>query len=328
MKKPSRIPWYYFALGALLLGVLLFVFFLSNASKQTPELGITYSTVYAQELGLDPIETYRQIVDELEVKLVRLPVYWSQVQLEEGGESQWETVDQLLEISEEHEVQVVLAIGQKVPRWPECHIPDWVEEKSEHERYRLLLSYLTELVTRYRDSEAIVRWQVENEPFFPFGECPEVNTDYLLQEIKTVRALDNRPIQMTVSGELEPWLGSAGQADVLGVSLYRVTWNDFYGYFIYPFTPAFYSLRAWGAEFFVESVIISELQAEPWFFEGIDTRSPEEWSEVFTPAMLEENIQFAKETGLDEVYLWGVEWWYYLRAHGVSALWETAKNYF
>ncbi len=242
MKKRihARIPWYLYLVGLFVIGTLLFLFLLSNEWGGDPEYGVTYSVVYAQELGLDPVGAYETVLEELEVKLVRLPVYWTRVEPIEGAGYDWEELDALIALSEAHGVDLTLAIGQKVPRWPECHLPGWVLSKSEHERYRALLRYLTEVVTRYRDSEAIVRWQVENEPLFPFGVCPNVNADYLEQEVKTVRALDDRPIQMTVSGELEPWAVVMGQTDVLGVSMYRVTWNDVYGYFIYPFTPAFY----------------------------------------------------------------------------------------
>jgi len=330
MKKRNlpRIPWYGYLLAIIVLGTLLFLFLATNVLGAKPEFGVTYSVVYAEELGLDPVGAYETILKDLDVKLIRLPVYWTRIQPIEGGQSKWEELDRLIALSEEHGAELTLAIGQKVPRWPECHFPEWVLSKSEHERYRALLSYLTEVVTRYRDSEAIVRWQVENEPLFPFGVCPNVNTDYLLQEVKTVRALDDRPIQMTVSGELEPWAALMGESDILGVSMYRVTWNDVYGYFIYPFTPTFYRLRAWAAELFVDDVIISELQAEPWFYESIENKAPKEWYSVFTKEMMQNNIEFAEETGLDEVYLWGVEWWYYLSIHGTDDLWKYALTIF
>jgi len=39
------------------------------------------------------------------------------------------------------------------------------------------------------------------------------------------------------------------------------------------------------------------------------------------------NITFAKEAGFDEVYLWGVEWWYLLKEKkNYPNYWETAKK--
>ncbi len=78
----------------------------------------------------------------------------------------------------------------------------------------------------------------------------------------------------------------------------------------------------------MDKVVISELQAEPWFFEDIANKKPEEWYDIFTKEMMQSNVDFAEETGLDEVYLWGVEWWYYLKNHQINDLWDYAETLF
>ena len=41
------------------------------------------------------------------------------------------------------------------------------------------------------------------------------------------------------------------------------------------------------------------------------------------------NIDFAKRTGLDTIYLWGGEWWYWLKiSQDNPDLWNEAKNLF
>ena len=43
----------------------------------------------------------------------------------------------------------------------------------------------------------------------------------------------------------------------------------------------------------------------------------------------QKNIKFAKKTGLDEFYLWGAEWWYWLKTkHDKPEIWEEAKKLF
>jgi hypothetical protein len=39
------------------------------------------------------------------------------------------------------------------------------------------------------------------------------------------------------------------------------------------------------------------------------------------------NIEFAKKTGLDEFYLWGAEWWYWLKEkQNQPEIWKEAKK--
>jgi len=42
---------------------------------------------------------------------------------------------------------------------------------------------------------------------------------------------------------------------------------------------------------------------------------------------LKKNIEFAKKTGLKEFYLWGGEWWYWMKEkQGRPELWEEVKK--
>lgn len=289
--------------------------------------GVTYSWIYARQLGLDPFGTYEAIVDDLGVRHVRLPVYWSEVE-RSPKEYDWSASDELLAISEARGVDVTLVVGMKVPRWPECYVPDWAEMFDDAQQHELASVFVEETVNRYKDSSAIIRWQVDNETFFPYGECPGMSVAQFTERVGLVRSLDDRPIQVTVSGELGPWLDSAQAADVLGISMYRQTWNDFFGYFIYPLTPEYYFFRAQLVEDYVSQVVISELQAEPWFPEPIESRSLTDWYDSFTTQMLERNVAFARDVGVAEAYLWGAEWWYALKQAGDDRLWEAARSIF
>ena len=41
------------------------------------------------------------------------------------------------------------------------------------------------------------------------------------------------------------------------------------------------------------------------------------------------NIAYAKKTGFDQFYLWGAEWWYWLKdEHNRGEIWNEAKNLF
>jgi hypothetical protein len=331
LKHHSRIFTFVLFL-ILILGVFLF-FQMSRQLLGAPELektryGITFSTVYAKQLGLDPRESYLTLVEDLGVRAVRLPVYWSEVEIA-PNEFDWALMDQLIDDSEALGVKLTLVVGTKVPRWPECYTPDWAEMMSHEEQHRAGVKMIEATVNRYKNSAAIERWQVENEPFFPFGTCVQLTQAQFEERVDLVRRLDpTRPIQVTVSGELGPWTVEKSQADVLGISMYRLVWNDLFGYFMYPLVPEYYYVRAQMAKRDVARVIISELQAEPWFPEPIERRTLSQWYQAFDADMFENNLQFVENAHLPEVYLWGAEWWVLMKENGDDRLWEVAKNIF
>lgn len=315
-----------------LAAVGLFLFArISIALRQTPKqsirYGITYSTIYAGYLGLDPIATYHDLVENLGVRVVRLPVYWSEIEPKKDVYD-WNQLDDLVKYSEAHQVKLTLAIGHKVPRWPECFIPGWALKISDTDQQKDVLNMIRSVVSRYHDSRAVEKWQIENEPFLPFGVCQQMSETDVKEEITLVHSMDTRPVQMTASGEMEPWGSSAHMSDVFGISLYRITWNNLFGYFTYPLSPLFYRVRALPILASGKQMIVSELQAEPWFSEDLKDQSVSYWYSVFTAEDLAENVRFAKDVGFSEVDLWGAEWWVYLKQHGEDRLWNEAKKLF
>lgn len=312
--------------AAVFVAVGVWVSMWANRSEEQT-LGVTFSTVYARQLGLDPREAFAALLDEVGVRRFRIPVYWSEVE-PVNGEYHWDDVDWIMAEAAKRGAAVTLAVGMKVPRWPECYIPDWAETGGYPFDREELEDFLRVTVERYKASPALARWQVENEAGFAYGVCPEPDAEQLAKEIDLVRSLDDRPIVLTASGELEWWLPVALRADVLGVSVYRVTWNRFVGYFRYPIPASFYRLRAALIRPFVKGVGISELQAEPWFPEAIENRTPAEWYAEFTEEDLREHVDFAARTGIGEADLWGAEWWYFLKKGGEPRLWDEAKNIF
>lgn len=330
MKHHHKKSFYLFmgvaGVATLTLFVAAFVWLNSRPITHTT-FGVTFSWVYAQELHQDPLDLYEELIDDLKVRHVRLPLYWSQIETAQD-EFDWKMPDALVALSEDRGVQLTIAVGIKVPRWPECYIPDWVKTQDVTKQNQAALSFIEESVNRYKGSSAVVRWQVENEPFFLYGECPEISVAQFKQHVDLVRDLDDRPIQVTVSGEMGPWLDSAQAGDILGISMYRKTWNDLFGYFIYPLTPEYYFFRASLIKEYVSQVIVSELQAEPWFSAPIDSRPLSYWYDVFDVEMFENNIEFVRQAGLPEAYLWGAEWWYTLKQDGDDRLWEAARPLF
>lgn len=329
-KKPRLLSW--ILLLTLILGIFLF-FQMARKLQDRPVLpptryGITFSTVYAEQLGLDPMETYQTLVEDLGVRVVRLPVYWSQIETEQGR-FEWDLMDQLIEYSQRLGVKLTIVVGTKVPRWPECYLPDWAKPFSPDAQQKAGIKMIETTVERYKNSPAVERWQVENEPFFPFGSCRQMTIPEFRERVDLVRSIDStRPIQVTVSGETGLWSVERDAADILGISLYRLTWNELFGYFLYPLTPEYYYLRAQLAQKDVERVIVSELQAEPWFAEPRQNRTLAQWYNAFDEELFRNNLRFVENAHLPEVYLWGAEWWTLLKVNGDDRLWNVAKEVF
>lgn len=328
----ARILTVFILLIILIGGIVLF--FLMNfgvgfrTNRTPPRFGITFSTTYTKQLGLDVQESFRAFVDELGVRAIRVPVYWSEIE-RSPDQFDWQELDALVSYSDERDVKITLVVGTKVPRWPECFIPDWAEALGSHEQQTRVLGMIGAVVNRYKNSPSLERWQVENEPFFHFGICTQLTLAQFQERVDLVRSLDpSHPIQITVSGELTSWKNEANSADILGISMYRLVWNDLFGYFIYPVTPQFYYTRAKLIGPSVERVIVSELQAEPWFSEPIQSRSLDKWYFAFDEEMFRKNIEFVDEAGLPEVYLWGAEWWYLLKENKDERLWKVAEKVF
>lgn len=300
----------------------------SNLSVPTERMliGATFSKPYAESLGLDWKAVYTAVLDELKVQRLRIPAYWDNIEPEPGVYN-FADVDWQVEQAAEHGAQVVLAVGRKLPRWPECHVPAWATGMDENLLRARILAMVEKSVRHFADYPNIIMWQVENEPFFPFGDCPDPDRALLKQEVQVVHSLDNRPVMVTESGELSTWINAASLGDVLGISAYRVVWDKRLGYLYWPITPATYRGRAAAIRGFVDDIIISELQAEPWVPGGIEKMPVDEQLRLLSPQRLRDNVDFARRIGFSSAYFWGVEWWYWLKTvKGHPEIWEDAKE--
>lgn len=314
--------------------LLLFGYFNlpGTAPREDVKLGMTFSLRYAQDLGLDWKETYLALLDDVGVKKLRLPVYWDLVEREQGRYD-WSDIDWQLAEAQKRGADVILTIGQRVPRWPECHIPAWANGEEER-RQAAMLHFMSKAVERYKNSSAVSMWQVENEPFLVFfGICPPFDKKFLDQEIAFVKSLDaTRKVLLTDSGELSLWVSAAKRGDVFGTTMYRHIWSPKAGgYFTYPIGPNFFRMKELLVRMFTkqENLIVIELQAEPWASGWIADISLEEQFRTMDEMKLRENVEYAKRVGFPEVYLWGGEWWYWMKVKkDYPALWETGKELF
>lgn len=301
---------------------------ISNGEKMS--FGATFSKPFAQFMGLDWKETYLAVLDDLGVKKLRLMSYWTEIESSKGVYL-FADLDWQIETAQNRGAEMIVVLGQKQPRWPECHIPDWAGKLSKEERQKEANEFIKKVIERYKDKKNITAWQVENEPYFDFGECPDMESDYLDQEIALVRSLDNRPIIVTDSGEFGYWYSAARSADILGTTLYRIVWNKSIGYIKYPIPSSFYRMKAELIRRLtgVKKVIIAELQGEAWGTAMPNEMALDEQYKSMDPEKFRAIVKYAQATGFSESYFWGAEWWYWLKkVKGDDRMWQEAKKIF
>ncbi|MBU1038719.1 beta-galactosidase [Patescibacteria group bacterium] len=293
-----------------------------------PLLVATFSAEQARYLGLDVFESYEKIIRELKPKQIRLQANWDDIE-KQSGQFDFVELDSLISLAKQNNIAVTLAIGRKLPRWPECHDPDWLKNLRPDEVDERLFSMLEQVVAHYQANEAIVRWQLENEPLFTFGNCPVPNWHRLVKEVNLLRRLDSsRPILLTDSGELSAWWETASLADVQGVTLYRVTWNPLTGYFTYPLPAVWYRLKAALASLWVKDIIISELQLEPWAPDGLNNITYEQVQKSMSLARFNNNVNYFYKIGFNEGFVWGIEWWLKADQLGWPEYWQAGLKIF
>jgi len=73
-------------------------------------------------------------------------------------------------------------------------------------------------------------------------------------------------------------------------------------------------------------MIIVELQAEPWSPSAIHETAVWKQAKSMDLDKFKGIIDYTRQTGFDEAYLWGVEWWYWRKEIGNNALWQEAKK--
>jgi len=331
------IRWLKRIIGTLLILVLvggLLLWWL--AQKPVPEditYGMSFNTLYATELGLDWQETYDAIVDDLGVRHLRLAAHWPMIE-PERDEYNWVELDYQITKAEAVGADVILGVGRRLPRWPECHVPEWAEELSWEEQQQEILTYMQAVVERYHEYEHIIHWQVENEPYlevFAFEHCGKFDERFFEAQVEFVRTLDpERPILVTDSGNLGLWTGAYRNGDAFGTSVYVHFWNPELGQFRTVLPPWIYRVKEnlMALRYGEKPTYLIELSAEPWLVAPITEVDVETQFTRMNPEMFEDILAYARETRFEKQYLWGAEWWYWLTFHGHPELWKRGQELF
>lgn len=287
-----------------------------------PKIGITLCPTQLDYLGISLDYAIQESV-KYGFSHIRLPVYWSQVEVEPGIFN-FDQLEQVLSFYQQVNQLVVLTVGVKAPRWPEYFWPDFVKDQNpaNPDTQAQILKFIKTTIKRLKPFSCITHFQVENEPLDESGpDKQRIPVDFLYQEIKLVKKLDPRPVIVTLWGNDLTGRNFLDQiipvCDVMGIDLYFDQFiANIMGKSIYagPRT-SLKKIHQYLAKTDKE-IWLTELQAEPWEKNEQNYLSQNPGS--MSVEKLASNIKKASQLPISEIILWGYEYWLYQKKLGNS----------
>ncbi len=311
--------------------------YIHTESSQPLQMGVSFIPDYAQSLGLNPQQTMDALIG-IGVKEFRLTSYWSDTE-PAPNQYNFTQLDWEFQKAEAAHVKVILVLGLRQPRWPECHPPSWINTNQPASNWQPQLeAFMTKVIERYKNSPSLVDYQLENEYLLHgFGEC--TSYDYtrqrLIDEDNLVKRLDPKhPIIIARSNNTIGFPTGQPHGSEYSVSVYKRVWDAkvTHRYFEYPIPAWYYAFLAGYQKLFLgKDMIVGELQAEAWPPHGqsITQTSLAEQNKSMNARILKDRFNYGKGTGMRTIMLWGAEYWYYRKVvlHDPS-LWNVAKQEF
>lgn len=342
LRRYWRHSWWHKALVIVLLIITLAIggmygiarWYIHTESSKPLEMGVSFIPDYAQSLGVDPQQTMDALLG-IGVRHFRLVSYWSDAE-QTRGQYDFSQLDWEFQKAEAAHAKVILTVGLRQPRWPECHQPDWAGQLPKEQWQAALQKYMSAVVQRYQHSPSLESYQLENEYFLKgFGICTDFSRQRLVDEYALMKRLD--PHHPVIVGRSNNALGiplGQPQPDEFSISVYKRVWDAgvTHRYIEYPYPAWFYGFLA-GTQRIVNhrDMIIGELQAEAWPPNGksISEISLAEQNKSLNAKRLQDRFGYGRATGMRQIYLWGAEYWYYRDQvlHDPS-LWNVAREEF
>jgi hypothetical protein len=309
--------------------------YIHSQASQPLEQGVSFIPDYAQSLGLNQQETMDALLG-INVRHFRLTSYWSDME-RTPGRYDFSQLDWEFQKAEAKHAKIILTVGLRQPRWPECHKPDWVDTTKPTGQWQPQLeSFMRAVVNRYKNSPSLESYQLENEYFLKgFGYCDNYSRQRLIDEYNLVKQTD--PTHPIIVGRSNNAIGmptGQPQPDEFSISVYKRVWDAGVTrrYLEYPYPSWYYSFLA-GLQKIItgKDMIIGELQAEAWPPNGqtIQETPLAEQNKSLNAERLADRFEYGRATGMRGIYLWGAEYWYYrqVKLHDPS-LWNVAKQEF
>lgn len=323
-----------------------------------PQYGVSYSFEQAEWYGLDPMESYVEMLDEIKPNWVRLPFFWDQM-VDENGELKIESLKFAAEEAGKRDIKVVIALGAKTPYYPETHLPEEIKRQvafgqkitPEHPIADDLLAIDEKLVRELSSYTNISHWQVENEPFLGDERGVSVSPKLVSREIEIVKGADplrrpvivNHPAGWYFDNKWRELLAALSLGDVYSTNAYfktqgtnliavkiaglevKIPWPNFLVWPVQSWplvSPPYQKLKEeaqkQGVGFWV-----MEMQAEPYIRTLADAQKN---SFEYSASDLKAASDFLMSYKIDSVGFWGVHFWQFRNKLGDNSWLNTAKN--
>ena len=244
--------------------------YIHSESSKPLQLGVSFIPDYAESFGLNPQQTMQALLN-IGVRQFRLTSYWSDV---EPAPNQYDfsQLDWEFALAQQYHAKIILTVGLRQPRWPECHPPSWVNTNAPESTWQPQLeAEMTKVIDRYKNSPSLESYQVENEYFLKaFGTCSSTtySRSRLISEVNLVRKLDpHHSIIVARSNNAIGFPTGQPQPDEFSITVYKRIWDAgvTHRYLEYPYPAWYYAFLAGFQKIFLhKDMMIGELQAEAW----------------------------------------------------------------
>ncbi|NCB50223.1 MAG: hypothetical protein EOM53_06095 [Alphaproteobacteria bacterium] len=131
MKK--RIFWALITFLIIIISLLVYFFMGNKPLAENITWGVNFSQKQALDLSLEPKEIYIDMLDNLKVRNIKIAMHWDLIEKTQDS-FDMEDFDFYMEEAKKRDAKVILAIGIKTPRWPEYHMPSWLEDLTKEEQ--------------------------------------------------------------------------------------------------------------------------------------------------------------------------------------------------
>lgn len=289
----------------------------------------SFSVSQAELFKTDWKANYLALLDDMQIRQFRLMSYWNRYE-PVRGEIDLSELDWQMDEAARRGAKVSLVVGLRQPRWPECHEPKWSTALPVNEWKQALYAYMEVVVKRYRNHPALESLQLENESqAWYFGDCrQQPDPVRVREEFDLVRRWTDKPVWMSLSDQYGmPW-GYPG-ADAYGYSLYTKVYNNLIpGTYVNPSPPLWFHTGRGAiiSAIYGKPLFLHELQLEPWGPKNIVDLTRQEQDMTMSPDKIRYNLEFGRKLGVDQIYTWGSEWWYWRKINGDTRPWDTVKQ--
>lgn len=315
-----------------------------EASPSRSMVGFSFSAAAARYWGLDPDSALTTLLDRLDPDMVRLPVYWSDVQ-PAADRFDFSTVDEQLAAVREHNSEtpgrptaVTLVVGARNIGYPEVYLPSWIREPDDANFQAVVRGpqyqrYLEEAFARYAPEPLVYAWQVENEPLDNIQNrgtgAISLSVSEVRSDLNVLRRFDRaRPAVVTTfnstsldldkagSSVLAPVLTRLGGPQPAGNPKQALGLGDVLGLDVYVVTPPFTSM---GSSEVQRRLDLKAPTLDYWGAMAADSAkqlwltevqaAPWQTVDGFDPPALLRSAAMYRGHGYSVLLWWGVEQW-------------------